>query len=132
MSCAHCAGNLFGTAAPSPTLPAEAPAAHGPSDTVFFGGTVITMDDRNPAVDAVAVAGGKIVAVGAKDEVLAQAGAGAQRVNLAGQTLMPGLIDPHQHPLPGGLMLAHTMSVSYDVYKTKAEVLDALRKKASQ
>jgi hypothetical protein len=59
------------------------------------------MDDRNPAADAIAIAGGKIVAVGALDEVLAQVGADAQRVNLAGRTLMPGLIDPHQHPLPG-------------------------------
>jgi hypothetical protein len=90
------------------------------------------MDDRNPAAEAVAIAGGKIVAVGALDAVLARAGAGAQRVDLAGRTLMPGLIDPHQHPLPGGLMQAHTMSVSYDLYTSKAEVLDALRKKASQ
>ncbi|HLY02821.1 MAG TPA: amidohydrolase [Candidatus Cybelea sp.] len=120
MSRSHCAGNLFGTIGPSPTA------------TVFFGGTVITMDDRNTAADAVAIAGGKIVAVGAQDEVLARAGADARRVDLEGRTLMPGLIDPHQHPLPGGLMQAHTMSLSYDVYKTKAEVLDALGKKASQ
>jgi predicted amidohydrolase YtcJ len=120
MSRSHCAGNLFGAVGPSPTA------------TVFFGGTVITMDDRNPAAEAVAIAGNKIVAVGAQDEVLARAGAGARRVNLEGRTLMPGLIDPHQHPLPGGLMLAHTMSLSYDIYKAKAEVLDALRKKASQ
>ena len=132
MSRSHCAGNLFGTVGPSPSPPAQAPSVHEPSATVFYGGTVITMDDRNPAAEAVAIAGGKIVAVGAQDEVLARAGGDAQRVNLAGRTLMPGLIDPHQHPLPGGLMLAHTMSVSYDIYKTKAEVLDALGKKASQ
>jgi len=132
MSCSHCAGNLFGTVGPSPSLPAKTASVHEPSATVFYGGTVITMDDRNPAAEAVAIAGGKIVAVGALDAVLARAGAGAQRVNLAGRTLMPGLIDPHQHPLPGGLMQAHTMSVSYDLYKTKAEVLDALGKKASQ
>ncbi|MGC9991556.1 MAG: amidohydrolase [Candidatus Cybelea sp.] len=118
MSSSQCAANIFGTVEP--------PA------TAFLGGTIITMDDRNPAAEAVAIAGGKIVAVGAQDEVLARAGADAQRVNLAGRTLMPGLIDPHQHPLPGGLMQAHTTSVSYDLYKTKAAVLDALRKKASQ
>src|SRR5579863_10496817 len=132
MSCSHCAGNLFGTAGPSPSLPPKAAAVDEPAATVFFGGTVITMDDRNPAAEAVAIAGGTIVAVGAKDDVLARAGAGAQRVNLVGRTLMPGLIDPHQHPLPGGLMQAHTMSVSYDIYKTKSAVLDALSKKASQ
>jgi predicted amidohydrolase YtcJ len=141
MGCSHCAGDLFGIGVPagsdavagvtSSGLAAGKAAAHEPA-AVFFGGTVITMDDGNPAADAIAIAGGKILAVGARDEVLAQAGADAQRVNLAGRTLMPGLIDPHQHPLPGGLMLANTMSVSYDTYKTKAEVLDALRKKAAQ
>jgi predicted amidohydrolase YtcJ len=114
----QCAANIFGMVEP--------PA------TAFFGGTIITMDDRNPAAEAVAIAGGKIVAAGPKDEVLARAGSGAQRVDLAGRTLMPGLIDPHQHPLPGGLMQAHTMSVSYDLYKSKAEVLEALRKKVAQ
>src|ERR1700677_606629 len=118
MSSSQCAANIFGTVEPQATA--------------FFGGTIITMDDRNPAAEAVAIAGGKIVAAGGKAEVLARAGADAQHVNLAGRTLMPGLIDPHQHPLPGGLMQAHTMSVSYDLYKTKAAVLDALRKKASQ
>jgi predicted amidohydrolase YtcJ len=141
MSCIHCAGDLFGTGTPAGSDAvagiarsgpgADASGAHAPA-TVFFGGTVITMDDSKPTVDAIAIAGAKIVAVGSRDDVLAQAGADARRLNLAGRTLMPGLIDPHQHPLPGGVMLANTMSVSYDVYKTKAEVLDALRKKASQ
>ena len=90
------------------------------------------MDERMPYADAVAIAGEKIIAVGTQDEVMAAAGAGAERVNLAGRTLMPGLIDPHQHPLPGGLMLKHTFSVSYDLYKTKAEVLAALRAKAAK
>src|SRR5271163_1823951 len=114
----QCAANIFG--------------AVEPAATVFLGGPIVTMDDRNPAAEAVAIAGGKIVAAGPKDEVLTRAGNGARRVDLAGRTLMPGLIDPHQHPLPGGLMQAHTTSVSYDLYKTKAAVLDALRKKASQ
>ncbi|MFY9739480.1 MAG: amidohydrolase family protein, partial [Candidatus Cybelea sp.] len=141
MSCSHCAGDLFGVGVPAGSnavagvasggLAAEEAAAHE-RPTVFSGGTLITMDDGNPAAEAIAIAGGKIVAVGALDQVLAQAGADARRVNLAGRTLMPGLIDPHQHPLPGGLMLANTMSVSYDLYKTKAKVLDALRNKASQ
>jgi hypothetical protein len=107
-------------------------APDAPDATVFFGGTIVTMDGRNAAAQAIAIAGGKIVAVGAPDEVTASAGSGAQRVNLDGRTLMPGLIDPHQHPLPGGLMLKHTMSLSYDTYKTKAEVLAALSAKAAQ
>ncbi len=52
--------------------------------------------------------------------------------NLQGRTLMPGLIDPHQHPIPGGIMLTQMTNVGYDTYKTKADVLAALKQKIAQ
>jgi len=113
-------------------LAAAAATAVGPRSTVFFGGTVITMDDRNPAAEAIAISGNRILAVGTRAEVSARAGANAHSVDLDGRTLMPGLIDPHQHPLPGGLMLMHTLSLSFDTYKTKADVLAALRDAAAK
>ena len=45
---------------------------------------------------------------------------------------MPGLIDPHQHPIPGGIMLTQMTDVGYDTYKTKAGVLAALKQKVAQ
>ncbi len=39
------------------------------ADLIFTGGTIITMDDYHPTVEAVAVKGEKIVAVGTKDDV---------------------------------------------------------------
>jgi predicted amidohydrolase YtcJ len=45
----------------------------------------------------VAVRGGRILAVGGKDEVLAKAGRGARQVDLGGRTLLPGFVDPHGH-----------------------------------
>ncbi|HEV3195826.1 MAG TPA: amidohydrolase [Candidatus Cybelea sp.] len=142
MSCSHCSGDLFGMGAPAGSdaiagiagsgLAAPGATADGPPSAVFFGGTVITMDDRNAAAEAIAISGNKILAVGTRAEVSARAGANARSVDLDGRTLMPGLIDPHQHPLPGGLMLMHTLSLSYDTYKTKAEVLAALRAAAAK
>jgi predicted amidohydrolase YtcJ len=142
VSCSHCSGDLFGIGAPAGSdavagvagsgLSARGPTANGPPSTVFFGGTVITMDDGNAAAEAIAIAGNKILAVGTRAEVSARAGATAHSVDLDGRTLMPGLIDPHQHPLPGGLMLMHTLSLSFDTYKTKAEVLAALRGAAAK
>lgn len=41
--------------------------------------------------------GGKIVAVGKKDDVLKLKGDATKVIDLKGQTLMPGLIDPHSH-----------------------------------
>ena len=89
------------------------------------------MDDHLARAEAVAIAGGKILAVGTLDEVKRRAGSRAQKVDLEGRTLMPGLIDPHQHPIPGGIMLTQMINVGYDTYKTKADVLSALKAKVA-
>jgi predicted amidohydrolase YtcJ len=100
--------------------------------TVFYGGNILTMDPAVASAEAVAIAGATILAVGSKDDVTKAAGAGARLVNLDGRTLMPGIIDPHQHPVPGGIMLTQMMYVGYDSYKTKDAVLAALKAKAAQ
>jgi predicted amidohydrolase YtcJ len=103
-----------------------------PAATIFYGGPIITMDDRMPNAEAVAVAGNKILFVGSLEHAKRVAGRRAKSVNLDGRTLMPGLIDPHQHPIPGGIMLTQMANVGYDAYKTKAGVLEALKAKAAQ
>lgn len=112
--------------------PAFGSPGAAPPATLFFGGTIVTMDDAAPSPAAVAIAGGNILAVGDLSDVAQRAGSGAQRVNLDGRTLMPGLIDPHQHPIPGGIMLTQMTNVGSDTYKTKADVLGALKAKAAE
>ncbi|MEQ9196273.1 MAG: hypothetical protein RIE84_05935, partial [Parvibaculum sp.] len=65
--------------------------------TLFSGGTVLTMTGK-PA-DAVLVEDGRIVAAGDAATLSDRAGASAKRVDLAGATLMPGLVDAHPHLL---------------------------------
>jgi predicted amidohydrolase YtcJ len=113
-------------------LPRRGFAAEGDAATVFSGGPIVTMDEQMRLVEAVAISANKIVAVGTREEALAAAGSGARRVDLQGRTLMPGLIDPHQHPIPGGIMLTQMTDVGYDTYKTKAGVLAALKQKVAQ
>jgi len=67
------------------------------STTLYFGGPIITVDDALPLVEAVAVQDGRILAVGSKAEVLAQAQGPVEMVDLGGRTLIPGFIDPHCH-----------------------------------
>ncbi|WP_165521863.1 amidohydrolase [Micromonospora zingiberis] len=64
---------------------------------VFSGGTIRTMDPRQPVAEAVAIDEGTITAIGDLPTVRAAAGPGAQRHDLAGRTLLPGFIDPHHH-----------------------------------
>ena len=55
------------------------------------------MDERHPSAEAVAVRGGRILAVGDTDRVLAAAGHSARVVDLDGLTLVPGFVDGHGH-----------------------------------
>ena len=65
--------------------------------TVYRGGTIRTMNDAAPLADAVAVQGGRIVAVGTEADVKAKAGSDARIVDLEGRTMLPGFIDCHGH-----------------------------------
>lgn len=67
------------------------------ADTIYRGGTIITMVDGSPAVEAVAVASGRILAAGSEREVMATADDQTRVVDLAGNTLMPSFIDAHGH-----------------------------------
>jgi predicted amidohydrolase YtcJ len=80
----------------------KAPA--GPADWILLG-KAYTLDERGaPAAEAVAVAGGRIVAVGAREEVMRLGDAGTRLVELGpDEVLLPGLIDAHGHLLSLGL-----------------------------
>lgn len=67
------------------------------ADAIYLGGPIVTVDDKNPNVEAVAVKGGKIVAVGKKDDVLKLKGDGTKVIDLKGKSLLPGFIDSHGH-----------------------------------
>jgi predicted amidohydrolase YtcJ len=64
---------------------------------ILYNGTIITQDSRYPVVSALAIAGGRVVAVGTDAEMLDLAGAGTTLHNLDGQTVIPGLTDAHVH-----------------------------------
>src|SRR6185295_18343614 len=66
------------------------------AELVLVGGPVITMNP-GPSAHAVAVAGGRIVAVGDDREVSDFVGPRTRRIDLRGRTLLPGFIDAHCH-----------------------------------
>ncbi|MEV8273157.1 amidohydrolase [Microbacterium sp. NPDC077184] len=72
------------------------------ADLVFHGGPVFTADTVRSRAHAVAVSGGRIVAVGG-DEVRDLIGPRTEVVDLGGRLLAPGFQDAHVHPVWGGL-----------------------------
>jgi predicted amidohydrolase YtcJ len=82
----------------------QVPAAIAAADGIYFGGPIITMDDKRPTAEAVAVKGGRIVAVGPRATVeRAQKGPKTALVDLGGRTLLPGFIDAHGHMWAAGV-----------------------------
>jgi hypothetical protein len=67
------------------------------SSEIGTGGPIITIDDKNPTAEALAVIGGKIVAIGNKDDVLKLKGDKTLVIDLGGKSLIPGMIDGHSH-----------------------------------
>jgi predicted amidohydrolase YtcJ len=81
-----------------------APAsAQQTADQIWSGGPILTMNDKAMRVEAVAVANGKILAVGRRSDVMKRRGLATQIVDLKGRTLVPGFVDAHGHVVVGGL-----------------------------
>jgi predicted amidohydrolase YtcJ len=78
-------------------------AAQPMADIIYSGGDIVTVNELQPEAEAVAVRGGKIVAVGYRDEVMKLKGAKTRLVDLAGKTMLPGFVDPHGHVFNTGI-----------------------------
>ena len=73
------------------------------ADIIYSSGTIITLDDGNPRVEAVAVKNGLILAAGTAADVMAHKGANTKMADLGGRTMLPGFVDSHGHIMGGGM-----------------------------
>ena len=86
---------LFGALSSTPTNQAGVP----PADLVLLDGRIFTVDRRFSSASAVAVRGGRFVAVGSNAEIRRHIGAGTRVIQGRGRTIVPGIIDTHVHAL---------------------------------
>lgn len=68
-----------------------------PPDLIVHNGKIATVDDKFTLVDAIAVRGERIVAVGKNAELLKLAGPATRLLDVGGKTVIPGLCDSHVH-----------------------------------
>ena len=78
-------------------LPNAAAVAQQNLDTVVTNGKILTVDPDFAVVEALAIDDGLIVARGTRAEIARYAGTGTQVIDVAGATIIPGLIDNHVH-----------------------------------
>jgi hypothetical protein len=99
------------------------------ADVVLYNGNIHTMDPANPQAAAVAISGGRFLAVGAKDEIDNLASANTKRIDLGGRTVLPGFIDAHLHTASSGLR--HLKEVDCDL-RSIAAIQAAIRERAAK
>src|SRR3954463_13266812 len=68
-----------------------------PGDTVLVNGKIVTVDDRFTIAEALAVRGGRVVAVGTSADIDKLRGPQTRVLDLGRRTVIPGLIDNHAH-----------------------------------
>jgi len=76
-----------------PVVLAQTPS----TDLILFNGKVFTSNASQPYVEALAIQGDRIVAVGTSKAVVALAGRETRRIDLGGRTVIPGINDAHMH-----------------------------------
>ncbi|RAV10665.1 amidohydrolase [Mycolicibacterium sp. GF69] len=80
-----------------------------PTADLVIRGTVLTVDDRQPTAEALAVVDGRIVAVGDRRDIDAWIGAETRTLDVADGCVMPGLVEAHGHPLMEAIVLSERM-----------------------
>ena len=102
---------------------AEQPGVSSP-DLVLVNGKILTMDPGSTIAEALAVRDGKILAVGTNAAIKLLQGAQTQVIDLAGKTVVPGMIDTHAHFKAAGLA---EYVVNMSRAKTVPEALNAIK-----
>ncbi len=103
------------------------------ADLVVISAKIITVGDRNPRAEALAIRDGKFVVVGSDVEIRSLIGPNTQIIDAGGKTLVPGFVDAHMHPGPTYPVTSRLgrVDLSPDNVPRMQDVVAALRGKAS-
>ncbi len=67
------------------------------ADLIVTNARIYTSDDARPLVEAIAVAGGRVLFAGNASGAMALKGAATRVLDLGGRTVIPGMVDAHGH-----------------------------------
>src|SRR2546429_5821799 len=108
---------------PDPVPPERSP------DFLLHSGRVVAGPAFTPSATAIAIAGERVLAVGSDGEVAALRGPGTTVLDLAGRTVIPGLVDGHVHLMRAGQTWEDELH--WDGVETLAEALGMIERSAS-
>jgi predicted amidohydrolase YtcJ len=108
------------------TLFAPTPTA----ETIVINGNIATLNPKQPNASALAITGGKILAIGNEDEVMRHRTPNTRIIDAQKRTIVPGLNDAHTHFIRGGL--TYSMEVRWDGLSSLSHGLEILRIQAQR
>jgi len=121
----------------SPELPPQTDVTPEPQDEtqpapdfIFTNGKVVTVDENFSIVEAVAVTGNTISAVDGSGDLEALAGENTRIIDLGGKTMIPGLIDNHNHLIYSATMWPNVVRLGN--IRSRREALEAIAEKAEE
>lgn len=97
---------------------------------LFINGEIITVNDKDQIAEAVAIEDNRIIAVGTTEEILKLQDGKIKVTNLAGRTLMPGIIESHIHTTIYGTNVL-SVSCKDPSIRTIADLLQKLKEQAA-
>ncbi|HXC51485.1 MAG TPA: amidohydrolase [Candidatus Limnocylindrales bacterium] len=97
---------------------------------ILTNAKIATQDDRRSFARAVAMEGGRFLAVGTDEEVLAYRDAHTTVIDARGRTIIPGLIDSHLHLIRGGL--SYNTELRWDGVPSLSDALRMLKEQAKR
>jgi len=101
------------------------------ADLVLAGGKIATLDPSSRIVQALAVRGSRIAALGTDEEIARLAGPATRRIDLRGRLAVPGLYDGHAHMDREGLKLRWPSLAGARSIGDVLEIVDSLVRRAA-
>ena len=96
---------------------------------IWHNGKIFSLDQTLPWAQAIAIADGRIIAIGRSTDVLNLAGPNTIQYNLDGQFVMPGLVESHTHALWGACRELFDVYVGFGA--TLDKLVSAVRERAA-
>lgn len=95
------------------------------ADLIIRNARITTGDDSAPDAQAMAVADGRVLAVGNEADIMPLAGPATRIVDGGGRRLIPGLNDSHTHLIRGGLN--YNLELRWDCVRSLADAMAMLK-----
>jgi predicted amidohydrolase YtcJ len=100
---------------------------------VVITGTVLTVDDARPTAEALAVADGRIGAVGTRSDVAEFIGPDTQTIDVGAGCVMPGFVEAHGHPLMEAMVLSdRIVDIRPVTMRDAGDVIEAVRREVAR